>query len=48
MDYLKIIISSYSIGEDINLESPNTFWLTHVKEEILKYRIMVEQLKKKK
>lgn len=48
MDYLKDIISSYSIGEDINLESPNTFWLTHVREEILKYKIMVEQLQNKK
>ena len=48
IDYLKNIISSYSVGEDINLESPNTFWLSHIKEEILKYKLMIEQLQNKK
>lgn len=48
IEYLKDIISSYSVGEDINLESPNTFWLTHIKEEILKYNLMIEQLQNKK
>lgn len=48
IDYLKNIISSYSVGEDINLESPNTFLLSNIQKEILKYKLMIKQLQNKK
>lgn len=48
IEYLKNIGSSYLFGSNSIIESPNTFWVTHIKEEIFKYRQMIEQLQNKK